>query len=158
MKPYKMLNYQKRGLPCWLSGKESACQCRRHELDLWSGKISHAVEQLSQCASTIESVLRSLRAATMEADAPLSPCSTRREVTARTSSCTAKKRSPLNSETRKPERSNKEPVLPEVNFFKKQEKRTTWAFRKSGPSPSHHQAPGTILDVLCTPCCACITE
>ena len=82
MKPYKMLNYQKRGLPCWLSGKESACQCRRHELDLWSGKISHAVEQLSQCASTIESVLRSLRAATMEADAPLSPCSTRREVTA----------------------------------------------------------------------------
>ena len=32
----------KGGLPRWLSGKESACQCRRcrrHEFDLWVGKI-----------------------------------------------------------------------------------------------------------------------
>ena len=28
------------GLPWWLSGKESACQCRRCEFDPWSGKIS----------------------------------------------------------------------------------------------------------------------
>ena len=26
-------------LPRWLSGKESACQCRRHGFDLWVGKI-----------------------------------------------------------------------------------------------------------------------
>ena len=26
------------GLPLWLSGKESACQCRRHEFNPWSGK------------------------------------------------------------------------------------------------------------------------
>ena len=26
------------GLPWWLSGKESACQCRRPGLDLWSGE------------------------------------------------------------------------------------------------------------------------
>ena len=27
------------GLPCWLSGKESACQCRRPGFDPWVGKI-----------------------------------------------------------------------------------------------------------------------
>ena len=27
------------GLPWWLSGKESDCQCRRHELDPWLRKI-----------------------------------------------------------------------------------------------------------------------
>ena len=27
------------GLPRWLSGQESACQCRRHEFDPWIGKI-----------------------------------------------------------------------------------------------------------------------
>jgi len=26
-------------LPWWLGGKESACQCRRHRLDPWVGKI-----------------------------------------------------------------------------------------------------------------------
>ena len=27
------------GPPCWLSGKETACQCRRHGFDPWVGKI-----------------------------------------------------------------------------------------------------------------------
>ena len=27
------------GLPWWLSGKESSCQCRRHGLDTWDRKI-----------------------------------------------------------------------------------------------------------------------
>ena len=27
------------GLPLWLSGKESACQCKRHRLNPWTGKI-----------------------------------------------------------------------------------------------------------------------
>ena len=27
------------GLPWWLSGKEFACQCRRHGFDPWVGKI-----------------------------------------------------------------------------------------------------------------------
>ena len=47
------------GLPWWLSGKESTCQCRRHGFDPWSGKIPHAVEQLSQRTTTIEPVLQS---------------------------------------------------------------------------------------------------
>ena len=29
----------RRGLPWWLSGKESTCQCRRHRFDPWSRKI-----------------------------------------------------------------------------------------------------------------------
>ena len=31
--------YLAHGLPRWLSGKESACQCNRHWFDLWLGKI-----------------------------------------------------------------------------------------------------------------------
>ena len=58
------------GLPWWLSGKESTCHCRRHKVDPWSGKIPRAVEQLSPCATTIESVLQSWGITTTEAHAP----------------------------------------------------------------------------------------
>ena len=34
--------------------KKSACQCRRHGFDPWSGKIPHALEQLTPCASAVE--------------------------------------------------------------------------------------------------------
>ena len=54
------------GLPLWLSGEEFACQCRRHGIDPWSEKIPHATEQLSLWATITESVLWSLRAATIE--------------------------------------------------------------------------------------------
>ena len=36
---------------------KTACQCRRHGFDPWSGKIPHAAEQLSPCATTTEPVL-----------------------------------------------------------------------------------------------------
>ena len=42
------------GLPWWSSGKESAFQCRGHGFDPWSGKIPHAVEQLSPSTTTTE--------------------------------------------------------------------------------------------------------
>ena len=42
------------GLPWWLSGEESACQCRRHRFESWSGKIPHATEQLSLCSRAWE--------------------------------------------------------------------------------------------------------
>ena len=44
-------------LPWWVSGKESACQCRRHGFDPWCRKIPRSVEQLSPCDTTIEPVL-----------------------------------------------------------------------------------------------------
>ena len=39
------------GLPCWLNGKESTCQWKRHGFSLWSGKIPHVVEQLTKPVS-----------------------------------------------------------------------------------------------------------
>ena len=57
------------GLPLWLSGKESACQCRRHRFYPWSRKILLSVEQLSPCTTTAEPVLQSLGAATAEPNA-----------------------------------------------------------------------------------------
>ena len=54
------------GLPWWLSGKEFACQCRRHGFNLWSGKIPHAEGQLSPCATNIEPVFQSWGASTTE--------------------------------------------------------------------------------------------
>ena len=43
------------GLPLWHSHLESACQCREHGFEPWSGKIPHAVEQLSPCTTSTES-------------------------------------------------------------------------------------------------------
>ena len=43
-----------RGLPWWRSGWESACQCRGHGFEPWSGKIPHAAEQLGPWATTTE--------------------------------------------------------------------------------------------------------
>ena len=40
------------GLPWWRSGWESACQCRGHGFEPWSGRIPHAAERLSPCTTT----------------------------------------------------------------------------------------------------------
>ena len=58
------------GLPWWRSGEESSCQCRGHRFEPWSGKIPHAVEQLSPCAATTEPMLWSPRTTTTEAHVP----------------------------------------------------------------------------------------
>ena len=44
------------GLPWWLSGKGSACQWKRYGFDPWSGKIPHAMKQLSPCTTPPEPV------------------------------------------------------------------------------------------------------
>ena len=54
------------GLPWWRSGWESACQCRGHGFEPWSGKIPHAAEWLGPWATIteparLEPVLRSKR-------------------------------------------------------------------------------------------------
>ena len=54
------------GLPWWRSGWESACQCRGHGFEPWSGKIPHAAEQLGPWATVtepahLEPVLRNKR-------------------------------------------------------------------------------------------------
>ena len=42
------------GLPWWLSGWESAWQCRGHGFEPWSGKIPHVAEQLGPWDTTTE--------------------------------------------------------------------------------------------------------
>ena len=55
-----------RGLPWWRSGWGSACQCRGHGFEPWSGGIPHAAEQLDPWATIteparLEPVLRNRR-------------------------------------------------------------------------------------------------
>jgi len=63
---YTPLYLKRIGLPWWFSGKESACQCRRHRSDPWPGKIPYPREQRSLCTTTTdtEPALSSLEAAT----------------------------------------------------------------------------------------------
>ena len=54
------------GLPWWRSGWESACRCRGHGFEPWSGRVPHAAEQLGPWATTaeparLEPVLRNKR-------------------------------------------------------------------------------------------------
>ena len=54
------------GLPWWRSGWESACRCRGHGFEPWSGKIPHATGQLGPWATItepacLEPVLRNRR-------------------------------------------------------------------------------------------------
>ena len=60
------ISFKLSGLPWWLSGKESACKCRRRGFDHRRGKIPRATEQLSPWASTIEPVLQSRGATATE--------------------------------------------------------------------------------------------
>ena len=58
----KVSNIKKEnGLPWWRRGWESACQCRGHGFEPWSGKIPHATEQLGPWATTTEPALRNKR-------------------------------------------------------------------------------------------------
>ena len=62
----KLIKIRRMGLPWWYSGWESACQCRGHGFEPWSGKIPHAAEQLGPWAKTteparLEPVLRNRR-------------------------------------------------------------------------------------------------
>ena len=58
------------GLLCWLSGKESICQCRRYGFDPWVGRIPYTAEELSLCATASEPVLWSPGATRTEARMP----------------------------------------------------------------------------------------
>ena len=66
VKVFLMYKNTKDGLPWWRSGWESACQCRGHGFEPWSGKIPRAAEQLGPWATgaepaRLEPVLRNKR-------------------------------------------------------------------------------------------------
>ena len=97
------------GPPRCLSGKESVCQCKRIEFDPWSGKIPHAMEQLSPCATTIGPVLRN----------KWGPC--------KENPCTAMKSGPYSPQLEKSPHSNKDPAQPKINkTIKMYFKKTVW--------------------------------
>ena len=50
----------------WLSGKESACQCRGHGFDAWCKKLPHAKKQLNPCTMAVKPVLWSPGISTTE--------------------------------------------------------------------------------------------
>ena len=84
---YIFKNCDLEALPWWLSGKESACQCRRHRFNPWSGKIPRAVEQLSPSTTITEPVLRAWGRKLLKPSCPRA-CSATREATAIRSPCT----------------------------------------------------------------------
>ena len=116
--------FKNRGLPWWLSGTESACQCRRQWLGPWSGKIPRALGQLSPCIATLEYVLYSLGVPATEAGVIRSP-RTREAATASSLSTAAKKGSSL-ATTRESPCSSKYPAQPKINkiiYLKKLKKK-----------------------------------
>ena len=58
------------GLPGWLSGKESSCQCRRHGFDPWSGKISTSHRATKPACHSCWACALELGAANTEAHTP----------------------------------------------------------------------------------------
>ena len=100
-------------------------------LEPWSGKIPHAVEQLSPCAATTEPVLWSLWATTTEptchnywSPRTYNLCSTR-EATAMRSLCTATKSSPHSPQLEKARTQQRKPnaAKKHINKFLKKEKK-----------------------------------
>ena len=88
-----------KGLPWWLSDKESACQCRRHKSDPWLRRFHMP---LSLCSRDQELQRLSPWAAAAEARAPWSPRSTMTEATTLGSPCTATKVAPALPTREKP--------------------------------------------------------
>ena len=95
------------GPPWWLSGEESAFQCRRHgsipdpgrSHMLWSSS-AHAPQPLSLCSRAWEPQLLRPRATTTEVRMPRNLCSITREASAMRSSCTTTREQPLLSATK----------------------------------------------------------
>ena len=114
--PWRLENQA--GLRWWLQSKESACQCRRHRFDPWSSKIPKAAEQLSPCAATVESVLWSVGAATLQPRAT-DPVLSARQATAARILCTATSEQPPPPQLEKSPRGNKDTARPNRNKLKK---------------------------------------
>ena len=99
------------GFPWWLTGRGSACQCRRHRFSPWSGKIPRATEQRSRCATRArEQTLLSPCAATAEARTLKSRCSMSREARA-----PLLQSSPSSPQLEESPSSSRDPVQPNIN-------------------------------------------
>ena len=96
-------------------GQESACHCRRHKFDPWSGKISHVTEPWSSSALTTEPRgPRLLRLCAANTEAWVSRvCAPHQESPLQHEACAPQWRvAPACHKRRKPALRNKEPVQP----------------------------------------------
>ena len=111
------------GFPWWLSGKESACQCRKHGFNPWSGKIPHASEQLSPWATTVlfslcsraqEPQLLSPGAALLKPACPRACARQQENPLWREARTPQLESSPCSPQLEKSSRSNKDPAQPKM--------------------------------------------
>ena len=115
------------GLPCWLSGKESTCQCKRQGFGPCSRKIPHAAEQLSPCTTTTDPAPCGPGAVTTEStchkywsvSAQALLCNKRNHH--KEDSCATTREKPLSLQLKKGPCSNEDPAQPKINRLKKQE-------------------------------------
>ena len=144
--PARMLSVPQ--LPWCLSGKESACQCRRYGFDPGPERSHMPQSNLSWCATTTESMLQSPGVA----HAPQSLCSATREATAmrmklESSSCLPHLEKSLcgnedPAAARKTQHSQKE--LAKQNYFLKKE----WHVR-----PCHPRCHTILTSLIVFSCC-----
>ena len=106
------------GLPWWLSGKESACQCRRHEFNPQSEKIPHVMEQLSPCTTTTEPVLWNPGAASTEPTCPKVHAPQGEAIAVRSPRSTTEEESLLDATREKPASSREDPAQPKIKINK----------------------------------------
>ena len=97
------------GLPWWLTGKESACQCRGHGFGPCSRKIPHAAEQLSPWNTTTESACCKTEACVPRA------CALQREAVAMRSLCTTS--SPCSKQLEKSHAKQQRPSTAKNKYF-----------------------------------------
>ena len=103
------------GLPWWHSGWESACQCKGHGFDPWSGRTPHATEQLSPCAATAEPALWSPWATTAEAHMPRARALQQERPQQWEGRAPQGRVAPTHRNGRGPARSNEDPTQPKIN-------------------------------------------
>ena len=118
------------GFPWWLSGKESACQCRGCGFDPWSRTIPQAAEQLGPCATSHWACALSPGAATPAAHAPESRA-LQQEMPPQWEACVPQpERSPHSPKLEESLRSNKDPAQPKINKYFKLLKKKNCHFRE----------------------------
>ena len=105
------------GLPWWSSGWEFACQWRGHGFDHWSGKIPHAVEQLSLSSTTVQPALQSQNSAATESCMPQSRTreANKRSYCNEKSAHLSERGAPACCNQRKSACSNNDPAWPKQN-------------------------------------------
>ena len=114
------------GLPWWLSGKESACQCRRHGLDLWSGEDPTCLGATksaghSYWAHALEPRSCNYLAHTPQLVKPTGPrarASPTREVTTVRSLCITTRKWPHSPQLEKNLHGNRDPAQQKLSIFK----------------------------------------